>query len=409
MYQEETISEELTCEQPITAETQPPRSFHPEEISAHQLVHALVHRKRLIFTSAVSAAAICTALALLIPPEYSAESVILTPEQSQSSLSAMAQLAGAGSGAGLAGLGLLAGLGFRNPTDLYVGILESRTIADALITKFDLRHVYATKDFYGARKRLARNTTIRAGRDTLIHIRVQDRDPKRAGELANGYVDELAHQNATVALTEASQRRLFFEKQLEKEKDALANAEVGMRQTQQTTGLVAPTGQADALVRALSQLHQEILSRQAQVEAMRTYVAETNPRFQALRRELAVLQDELAKLEQGKHVPGSPELAAGELPEVGLEFLRKYREVKYHETLFEILSKQYEAARLDEAKSAPVIQVIDKAVTPERKSWPPRTVIVIMGTLAAALASSFSVIWGSTRSTHQRILPGAES
>jgi capsule polysaccharide export protein KpsE/RkpR len=277
---------------------------------------------------------------------------------------------------------------------LYVGILESRTIADGLIEKFKLKQVYDVPDFYAARKYLKRNTSIKAGRDTLIHVRVEDRDPQRAAALANAYVNELAEQNSRVALTEASQRRLFYEAQLVKEKDALADAEVALRNTQESTGLVAPSGQAEGLIRAVSQLHAEILSREAQMEAMKTYATDANPRFQIVKREVGALRSELDELERGNHIPGTPEVAAGQLPEAGLQYLRKYRDVKYHETLFEILAKQYEAARLDEAKSAPLVQIIDRAVAPERKSWPPRVLLILV---TAALTAIVCSLWEVSR------------
>lgn len=358
------------------------------EISFAELSSILFRRKRKIIFPALGTAIVATAVVFLIPPEYTAEAVILTPQQAQPSLSAMAQLAGGGSGAGLSGLSLLTGFGLRNPSDLYVGILESRTIADALIAKYNLKQVYDDKYIKTTRKHLKRNTTIRAGKDTLIHVEVYDRNPNRAAQLANAYVEELAQRNSAVALTEASQRRLFFEVQLVKEKDLLANAEVALRNTQQFTGLVVPTGQAEALIRSASQLHAEILSRQAQLEGMKTYVADDNPRFQMVKRELAALQSELAVLEQGEHVAGTPELPLGKLPQAGLEYIRRYRDLKYHESLFEALSKQYEAARLDEARSAPLIQVIDNAVIPEKKSWPPRMIIVLVSTLLAAILSA---------------------
>lgn len=363
------------------------------EISLLDFFRALSRQKRTIGRAVLVATAVAAGIAFLLPKKYAAEAVILTPQQTQPSLSAVAQLTGLGSATGLSSLGLLGGLGLRTPSDLYVGILESRTIADTLIKRFDLKQVYDVPDFYAARKRLKRNTTIKAGRDTLIHVRVEDRDAHRAAELANAYVNELAEQNSRVAVTEASQRRLFYETQLVKEKDALAEAEVALRDTQQSTGLVAPTGQAEGLIRAVSQLHAEILSRQAQMEAMKTYAADTNPRFQMVKREVGTLQSELDKLERGNHVPGTPELAAGELPEAGLQYVRKFRDLKYHETLFEILAKQYEAARLDEAKSAPLVQVIDRAIAPERKSWPPRALLIVISGLLTAIVFSFWAIY----------------
>jgi tyrosine-protein kinase Etk/Wzc len=356
------------------------------EISFSELSSICWRRKALIIRAVLATAAVASVIAFLMPVKYSAQAVILTPQQAQSSLVSMAQLAGVAPG-GLSGLSLLSGFGLRNPSDLYIGILESRTIADGIIKRFDLKRVYGDRDYYAARKHLARNTTISAGKDTLIRIRVQDRDPQRSANLANAYVEELSLQNSTVALTEASQRRLFFEGQLAKEKDALANAEVALRDTQQVTGLVVPTGQAEAMIRSVSQLRAEILSREAQVEAMKLYVADDNPRFQVIKRELGTLRAELAKLEKGSHVPGTPEVPTGQLPQAGLEYLRKFRDVKYHETLFEVLSKQYEAARLDEAKSAPLVQIIDKAVVPERRSWPPRTLLVCAATSFSAIVS----------------------
>jgi tyrosine-protein kinase Etk/Wzc len=360
-----------------------------KDISFGELWSVLSRGWRIIVKATLAAFALSIAIAFLIPPEYSAEAVIFTPQQSQPSLSAMAQLAGAGSGAGLSGLSLLSGFGLHNSADLYIGVLESRTIADHLITKFDLKHIYDVKDFYLARKRLAKNTSIKSGKDTLIRVKVQDRDPKRSADLANAYVEELSSQNSNVALNEAAQRRLFFEGQLAKEKDLLADAEIAMRDTQQSTGLVSLGGQPEALLRSVAQLRAEILGRQAQLKGMQTYAADDNPRLKMVQTELGALQGELSKLEQGKHAAGTPELPVGQLPQAGLEYLRKYRDVKYHEALYEILAKQYEAARLDEAKAGGAVQVIDKAVIPERKSWPPRTILVLSITGFVALAASF--------------------
>jgi uncharacterized protein involved in exopolysaccharide biosynthesis len=372
-------------------------SFAPREkdveISIRDICNALKRRKSRIGLAAAVSAVLASAVAFLIPKTFTSEAMILTPQQSQPSFSAMAQLTGLGSGgAGLSSLGLLSGLGLRSPADLFVGILQSRTIADSLIEKFNLKQVYGVEDFFAARKRLKRNTTIKTGRDTLIHVEVEDRDPRRAAGLANAYIDELADQNSRVALTDASQRRLFYEGQLAREKDALADAEITLRDTQKSTGLVAPTGQADSLIRAVSQLHAEILGRQAQLEAMKSFAADTNPRFQIVKREVGALQAELDKLERGNHIPGTPEVSTGQLPDAGLQYLRKYRDVKYHETLFEILAKQYEAARLDEAKSAPMLQVIDRAVPPERKSWPPRTIIIAGSVLLTVVGAG---IWAT--------------
>jgi uncharacterized protein involved in exopolysaccharide biosynthesis len=370
-----------TAEDPRSAEKR------GDEISLLELASVLARRKRLIGKITLITALATTAVAFLIPVKYAAEAVIVTPQRTQPSMSSLAQLSSNGAAVGLSSLGLLAGFGFRNASDLYVGILQSRTIADSLIARFDLKRVYGDKTLYWARKHLARNTTIRAGKDTLIHIRVEDRSAERAAKLANAYVEELSQRDATTALNEAKQRRIFFEKQLALQKNDLADAEIALRNTQQTTGLVVPTGQAEAMIRSVSQLQAAILSRQAQLEGLKTYVTEDNPRFQIVKREIYTLQAELAKLQQGNHTAGAPDVPVEELPQAALEYLRKYRELKYHETLYEALAKQYEAARLDEAKADSPVQIVDEAVTPERKSWPPRALIIIAGSVFAAILS----------------------
>jgi uncharacterized protein involved in exopolysaccharide biosynthesis len=358
------------------------------EISLFELLSVLSRDKRAIGKVTLIAALASTALAFLLPVKYTAEAVIVTPQQSQPSMSTLAQLSGGGNAA-LSGLSLLSGFGLRNASDLYVGILRSRTIADSLINRFHLKQVYDDKNYYWARKHLARNTTIRAGKDTLIHVQVDDRSPDRAAKLANAYVEELAEHDAHTALMEAKTRRVFFEQQLAIQKEQLADAEIALKNTQQSTGLVIPTGQAEAMIRSASQLQAEILSRQAQLEGLKTYVTEDNPRFQMVKREIGTLQAELAKLRQGNHVAGQPEVPVEQLPEAALKYLRKYRDVKYHEALFEALARQYEAARLDEANAGSPLQIIDKAVTPERRSWPPRIWIIVAGVVFAGLGASF--------------------
>lgn len=374
-----------------TIELAPPfsQSIHQtqsaDDVSLSALLSVLKEYKRRLFLSVVAAIAIATPVVFLIPVEYKAESVILTPQQAQPSLAALAQLTGIGSASSPA-LSLLSGFGVRNPTDLYIGILKSRTVADGLIQTFHLQQVYRDRYLYQARKHLARHTSIETTKDTLIHIRVEDRDARRAAELANAYVEQLSKQDSRFALTEASQRRLFFEGELAREKDSLATAEIALRNTEQTTGLVVPAGQAEALIRSGAQLRIEILSREAQVEAMETYASDDNPRLRVVKRELGALQAELNKVERGNGNRSALSLATGQLPEAGLEYMRKLRDMKYHETLFEVLAKQYEAARLDEAKAAPATQVVDRAVVPEKRSWPPRTILI-----SAAMLLAFSV------------------
>jgi uncharacterized protein involved in exopolysaccharide biosynthesis len=349
----------------------------------------LGRRKGLLAGATLAAMAASAAVALLIPASYTAEAVILPPQSDQSS-----QLLMMGSPAGLAGLGGLgsglAGGLLRNPAELYIGILKSRTIADALIARFRLQQVYGSKSLIGTRKALERHSSIETGKDLLIRIRIEDRDRTRAAQIANAYVDELHNRNSRLALTSAAQRRLFFEQQLAEERNSLADAEIAMKKMQQSSGLVFPSGQSEALMRSIASLRAEIAAREVQLQGMRMYATGDNPQVQVMETTLAGLHQQLQKLEAGS----GEELVvpARKIPETELEYLRKMRDFKYQETLFELLAKQYESARIDEAREAPLVQVVDSAVAPDRKSWPPRTLFVLVGGLLALIAASLFVL-----------------
>ncbi len=371
-----------------------------EDVTLESLFRTLARHRRALLRNVCVCLAIAVPAAFLLPVRFTAETVILTPQPPQPSLAAMAQLSGSVSA--IPGLSLLSGFSLRNPADLYIGVLQSRTVADELIRNFNLRQIYGVANFTKARKRLERYTSIESGKDSLIHVRVEDRNPKRAADLANAYVALLFKQNSQFALTEAAQRRTFFESELAKEKEQLADAEVSLKETEQSTGLVVPSGQMEALIRSGAQLRAEILSRQAQLEAMRAYATDDNPRLQVMKREVGALQGQLAKLEAGGSKAGVLDLPTGQLPEAGLKYVRRLRDVKYHEALFEILAKQYEAARLDEAKSSPLIEIVDRAVPPERKSWPPRLILVLTSAFFTIMATSFWFVFRDKRRSLER-------
>jgi uncharacterized protein involved in exopolysaccharide biosynthesis len=324
---------------------------------------------------------ITTALGILIciiaKPIFTADAIILPPQQGQSLASMMGQLSALASLAGVAGSGSSP---FKTPADMYIGILQSRTIADTLISKFQLQQSYKTRKIGATRLALKNNSRFTTGKDGLIHITVDDHDPNRASELANAYVDELYAMNSHLAITEAAQRRVFFDQELADEKSALTVAEDGLKQTAEKTGIIHLGGQAESIIRSLAILRAEISSREVQIDSMRMFATDQNPVTIRTREEINSLRQQLAKLESD---PRNPELSdtvgipAGRMPEISLEYARKYRELKYHEALYELLAKQYEAARIDEAKAAPIIQVVDRAVPPDRKSGPHRLWILV--------------------------------
>ncbi len=371
----------------VPVEGRPPSSAEQQaeqqEISVLDLVRVLKDSRRFILLFTAVLTAISAAAVWLIPAEYKGEAVIMPPQQPQSSLSSFA----AGALSVVTGGGVTSQLGLKSQTDLYIGVLKSRTIADSLIEQFGLRSVYKEPTLLDTRKALEKRVTIESGKDTLIHIVVEDRDPNRATALANAFVDALSEQNSRLALTEASQRRVFFGQQLNKEKTALADAEVALKKDQESSGLVLPVGQGEALIRSAAQLRAELASREVELESLRTFATEQNPRVETAQREVAALRDQIHKLEGSGGSEGM-QVTANRLPAAELDYVRKLRDVKYHETLLELLAKQYEAAYIDEAKSAPVIQVVDRAIVPDNKSWPPRAILVG----AAAIGSLFLAV-----------------
>jgi uncharacterized protein involved in exopolysaccharide biosynthesis len=347
--------------------------------SFFDLLLAIARRKRLILGMAAAGALVAAAIALLVPPQFTGTAVIMPPTQQQSTASAL--LGQLGPIAGLAGRDL----GIKNPADMYIGILTGRTIADDLIRAFDLQNLYRVKTMMEARKRLAALSSISSGKDSLIKISVDDRDPRRAAAIANAYVDELYKQTNRLALTDSAQRRLFFERQLAAERTALADAEAALKATQQRTGVLQVNAQVEAVIRSIAQMRAEIAGREVSLQSLKGAATDRNPEVVRQESELAALRAQLQKLEAsaGTHRAGDPAIPAAQVPQVGLEYMRALRDLKYHETLFELLSKQYEVARIDEAKDAPIIQVLDPAVPPERKSWPPRALFIIGGALGS--------------------------
>lgn len=367
------------------------------------IVFSLVSHKHMIFWVTFAMGMLGLAIALIIPPYYTATAVIMTPQQDQSSASALiGQLGALGSLGGAA-----SSLGLKSPADLYVGILGSRTIADDLIERFHLQSLYKVKLRVDARHKLTTQSTFEAGKDGLIYIRVKTHNPNLSASLANGYVDELYQTNSRLAIGQAAQRRMFYDQQLQNEKTLLAKAEDALKQTEEKTGVVQLTGQTEMTIRNIATTRAMIASMQVQLDAAKTYETAESGDVQRMEQEIDTLNKQLANLQDAatRQQPGDVEVPAGRVPAVSLEYLRKFREVRYHETLFELLAKQAEAASLDEAKSAPLIQVVDHAEVPERKSGPSR-ILITLGLAFFGLLCSTSWAIGRNMLGQMKVQPG---
>ena len=343
-----------------------------EERSLLDLLIILAKYKWLALGMPLVVGLLAAGAALLMPNIYTATTRILPPQQQSSATTNVLQQ-----------LGILAGLSsgaVRNPNDTFVGMLLSRTVADNIIKQFDLNRVYDSKYQSVTRAQLAGVTSITAGRDGIISIEVDDTDPRRAADIANAYVDELFKLTTVLAVTEASQRRLFFERQLELARKNLVKAQTEARRALQQGGLVAVEAQGRTAVETAARLRAEITVKEVQIGAMRMFAAEGNPELRRAQQELEVLKRELARsegtldTENKKSSEGTP---------AGIDNLGLLRNVKYYETMYGLLAKEYEAAKLDEAKDSTIVQVLDKAVEPDRKSRPARTRIVLVSALAA--------------------------
>ena len=362
------------------------------EVTLIDLLTQLAYRKWLIAKGTGIAVLAGVILSLVLPVRYTATTKIMPPQQTQSTASMlmMNQLSGAGGGslAALAGGGLL-----KNPNDIYVGLLNSRPVADAIIQKFSLAKEYHAKEMTEARKKLADFTVVTSEKNGFIAVSVTDKDRKRVAEIANAYTDQLRILTKTLAVTEASQRRVFYEEQLKQAKDALVSAELAFQRVQQQKGLVQLDAQAKAMIEGLAVLRAQVAAKQVEVQALRSYSTEQNPDVQLAERELTSLQAEEARLEQSNHSPGLAGLGLGNVPAAGLEYLRAAHELQYQQALFDMLMKQYDAAKLDESKDAAIIQVVEPAIEPDHKSPQRRALIVLLFTIVGFFAGCLLAVF----------------
>ena len=347
--------------------------------------------KRVVAGLTVAFVVITALVVFLIPPVYVARTRILPPDTDNAAASA--QILGQLGGAAFPG----ALLGKKSMNDLYMGLLQSRTVLDRMVDRFRLMDVYDVSYREDARKRLQKALHVANDRKSgVISIGVEDRDPKRAAQMANALVEELKRLTQELALTEASQRRLFFEEKLKESKEAVVRSEEAMKGFQEQTGAIEMKEQAKAIIESVAKLRAEIASKQVQLKVLRTYSMPQNPDLQKTEEELRGMKEQLGRLE-GRGGNSAVLLSSGNVPAAGTGYVRKMRDLKYSETLFELLAKQYEVAKMDESRSGAPIQVIDKALIPEKKDRPKRLKSIAIASLAGVITGILASFFMETR------------
>jgi uncharacterized protein involved in exopolysaccharide biosynthesis len=346
-------------EQPIANETE-------ESISLLDLAVPLVEHWKLWILGSLAIGLTALGIAFLMTPVYTARTSFLPPQQQQSGVaSALASLGGL---AGLAG----AAAAIKSPADQYVALMQSVSATDRLIDQFELMQVYKSKYRFEARRSLEQNTRIAVGKkDGLISVEVDDESPQRAAEMSNAYVEELRRMTSVLAVSEAQQRRMFFEKELKEARDQLEKAQQALQASGFNVGALRAEPRAAA--ESYARLKAEITAAEVRTQVLRGSLADSSPEVQRQLAQLSALRAQLTRLEQASD------------SNVGPDYLSKYREFKYRETLFELFARQYEIARVDESREGALIQVVDVAVPPEYKSKPKRLFIAVAATLLSLL------------------------
>jgi uncharacterized protein involved in exopolysaccharide biosynthesis len=400
-YSSRTV--QVEAEAPVTqldmAAEAPPRDA--EEIHVFDLLIVLAKHWRVMARTFVSIVVLAIVYSLLLPNLYTGTTSILPPQQSQSvAMNLVGQLGPV--------LGMNpADFGLRNNSDLYVAMLESRTIAERLVLRFGLIERYDETTMTDSVDELRRRSGVSANKQGVITVEVDDTDPRVAAALANAYVEELSRLTDRLAVTEAAQRRLFFEQQLRAAKDDLARAESELKVVQETTGLIHLEGQAKAIIESVAVLRGQIAAKEVQIRAMRSFATSQNPDLQRAEAELQGLRGQLAILERNNiSGRGDIQIPTSKVPEAGLAYVRKLRDVKYYETIFELLAKQFEIAKIDEARTATIIQVLDRATPPELKSKPKRSLIVLV---AAVLAAFLAILLAFSLEIGRRLVADPEN
>lgn len=391
----ETESEQ-TATGGIATDSRSPNYVSPRgELDLFVLALLVKRKGRRTMLTAIAGLLFVLVLVLFTKPRFAATAALLVPQPSGSASALALKLA-------TGGLDLAGG----GTSEVYEDILESRTVANRLIEQYRLKDVYKVKYQLEAQKELASRTKIVTSKEGLVRVTVQDEDPKRAADMANSYLAELDRMNEGLAITSAGQQRLYFEREMIKEKDQLADAEVELKKTQETTGILVPQTQVAANLGAIEQTRAQLRVRQVQLGALLQGATSENPKVIRLKTEISELEGQLQAMQSGTGSGVATGIPTSKAPEKALEYIRKEREVKFHEAVFALLAKQYELAKQEEAKTVSVIEVLDRATVPERKAWPPKTLFCLLGLVGGALVG---VVWTLVEAFLQTVMTNPDN
>jgi tyrosine-protein kinase Etk/Wzc len=341
-----------------------------DEISLIDLAIALGEEKKTLFAVPAITTTLAIVVSLLMTPIFTAKTVMMPPQQQQS-----------GAASALASLGALAGLaggaaGIKSPDEMYIAFMQGESLQNAVIKKLGLQERYEKKTLFETREHLKQAIKIASDKKSgLITIEADDKDPEFAAKLANTHVEELRTLMGRLAVTDAQQRRVFFEQAIAKNQTELADAEANFRAAKEKSGMQVTAVIAETAVKAGAEMRGQIAAKEVQLAAMSNFATPQNPDVQRIAGELSALRSQLKKLEQG---------SGGDEKSSPMEQLavKSYRDIKAREAMAGVLVAQYESARVDESKEGPLIQQVDVAVAPERKSKPKRAIIVIVAAFA---------------------------
>lgn len=358
-----------------------------EEINLAAYLDVILRRRKIIIAITGCAFVISIVVALLLPKEYEATVSVMPPKPEDS--------IGMGLAGGSSGIGGLASgvLGIKAPSDLWVGVLQSRNVKDAIIERFGLRERYGTDTIEDTREELDGAVIIQKTKEEIIKVSVLDEDPETAAKLANAFIEELDRVNRSSVMTSGARTRAFLEKRLDEAKIELSKVEEAIKAFQERNKAIKLDDQSKAIIDAIGSVKGQLMAKEVELDTLMDFATASNPRVQLLEVEVKGLRDKMRELESGSvaRYSGGKDIfiPTDRIPDLSFQFVRLLRDAKVQETLVELLTQQYEIARIQEAKDSPTVQVLDPAKTPEKKARPRIGRIAVISTMLGAVFSVF--------------------